>query len=267
MHVVYALSTDGDRRYADMAALSATSVTRLHPDAKITILTDDESLTQVRAFLGDYPGMAGRVESVGSCVGTARFRSRFVKTQVRAAVAGDFLYLDADTIPVGDFADIFRSAAVLCAAVDRNPEAPSGARFPDWAVPEFERLGWPAPTPIYLNTGVTFWKDTAQTHAFARSWHENWLRFFSIAENPADQPAFNHSLRAAEFVPEILQDRFNARVGLAPEFARGALICHFYADPRAPGGLAHDEVLARFRQGAGIDRSIVEAAIQRSHRR
>lgn len=63
---------------------------------------------------------------------------------------GDFLYLDADTVPVGRFDEIFTSKAPLSAAIDRNRASPCGG-FPAWAEPDFDALGWARPTKMALN--------------------------------------------------------------------------------------------------------------------
>ena len=156
------------------------------------------------------------VRSVGTFAGTARRRSRFVKTQARTVINGDFLYLDADTAPVAEFTALFDCKTPFAAAIDRNRIDPRGG-FPAWVVPDFQRLGWRHPTRHYLNSGVVFWKDCTAARALGRLWHENWLHYTTTVDNPADQPAFNHTIDALGIEPTILDDAFNARVGVLPE--------------------------------------------------
>jgi hypothetical protein len=251
--VCYVLSTDGDPRYCDLAAVSIASLKRVHPSARVTILTDDESLPAVRAARRLPRGGSISVRSVGGFVGSPRVRSRFVKTQMRGAMDGDFLYLDADTVVIGALDEICGCRAPLAAAVDRNRDAPSGG-FPAWVVPGFERLGWPYPTRNYLNNGVIFWKDCAEAHEFGRLWHANWLKYHATVDNPADQPAFNHSMSAIGLIPEILDDRFNARVTVSPEFFAGARIIHYYAHGAERPDLASlDRLMARTRSRAPLN--------------
>jgi hypothetical protein len=266
IQVCYAVSADADQRYVDLVVISALAVKRIYPAAKITVLTDDQSLPLVSSLLDRY-GLARKVRSTGKYVGPAGARSRFVKTQARTVVDGDFLYLDADAIPVARFDKLFRSKGPVCAAIDRSPKAPAGSGFPSWAEAAFQRLGWPYPPPHYLNGGVVFWRDTPITRRLGRLWHENWLRFYNASDDYADQPSFNYSLSSLGIVPQIMHDKYNARVGLRLEFADQASIYHFYAsDNGTPGSAAVDELLSKFRDGAALDLLTIRAALVRSHR-
>ena len=264
--VCYALATDGERRYVDLVAISALAVRQIHPAAKITILTDDRSLPIITSLLDAY-GLATHVRSVGAYASWVGARSRFAKTQVRQFVDGDFLYLDADAIPVASFDELFRKTkGPLCAAIDRSPKAPAGSGFPSWAEPTFDRLGWSHPPPFYLNSGVVLWRDTPMSRRLGKLWHQNWLRFFDMSKDFADQPAFNYSLNSLGISPAIMHDRYNARVGLSREFADGASIYHFYAsDDGLPGRMAVEEMLTKFRAGVALDGSAIDAALARSH--
>src|SRR5580704_8513167 len=170
IHVCYVLSTNGEPYYGDLLAVSAKAVRRLYPDARMTIVTDERSLDFARP-LADR--LAASVRSAGTYRGDVRVRSRFAKTQVRELIDGDFLYLDADTLPVARFDELFACRAPLGAALDRNRTNPSGA-FPADQAGYFQRLGWPHPTPLYVNSGVVFWRDCPAARELGRSWHANW---------------------------------------------------------------------------------------------
>jgi hypothetical protein len=265
IQVCYALATDGDRRYVDLAALSARAVRRIHPRAKIIVLTDDQSLRAVSSTLEPYR-LSATVRSVGEYSGETGPRSRFVKTQVRQFVDGDFVYLDADAVPVASFDLLFQEKGLVSAAIDRSPKAPDGSGFPTFASPAFDCLGWSHPTRYYVNCGVVFWRDTPITRALGKLWHQNWETFFRESADFADQPAFNYSLDAAGIAPVIMHDRYNARVGLSREFARGASIYHFYAnDCGIPGSAAVDDLLTKFRAGVALDLSDIDSALAHAH--
>jgi hypothetical protein len=265
--ICYAVATDGDRRYVDLAAISALAAKQRHPSLRVTILTDDHSLPMVSSWLAPH-GLAKSVRSVGRCPGQMGVRSRFAKTQVRKFVDGDVLYLDADAIPVADFDELFEADnGPVCAAIDRSPGSPAGSGFPSWAAPAFERLGWPHPTDYYLNSGVVLWRDTPVARQLGRLWHENWRRFFKTSADFADQPAFNYSMRSLGISPTIMSDRFNARVGLSPAFRSGASIYHFYAsDDALPTRGAIEDLLGRFQNGEKIGSAAIDKALVRSYR-
>ena len=200
IHVCYALSTNGEPHYLDLLAISAQAVKRLYPSAKITILTDDQSWDSVESRGRD---LGASVRSAGGYRGNARVRSRFVKTQARSIVEGDFLYLDADTLPVAKFDELWASAAPISAAIDRSRKYPFGD-FPTEQLPYFERLGWVPPTRFYLNAGVIFWRDCRAARDLGILWHQNWRKFFETVNNPLDQAAFNFSADSLGITPAIV---------------------------------------------------------------
>lgn len=263
LHVCYALAMDGDGTFGDLLIVSASSVRRIYPHATITILTDDDSLAFVEA-LGNLSALASELRSVGKFYGGPRLRSRFVKTQVRSVLDGDFLYLDADTAAVREFDDLLECDAPLSAAIDRNSINPYGG-FPAWVVPGFVRLGWRHPTKLYLNSGVIFWKDCDEARALGRMWHDNWLLYTRAVDNPADQPAFNHSLDALGIEPQIMSDVFNARVGISPQFASGARIYHLLSGDERAEGTFMDALLNRYRASGLLDFSLIDAAAEQGH--
>jgi hypothetical protein len=264
LHVCYALAMDDDPVFADLLAISASCVRRIYPACRITILTDDDSRKNFASAQRGLSDVASKIRSVGKFDGGPRQRSRFVKTQARSVIEGDFLYLDADTAPVSEFGALFECEAAVSAAIDRNRVDPYGG-FPAWVVPDFERLGWRNPTKLYLNTGILFWKDCKAAHALGRLWHENWLRYHATVDNPADQPAFNHSIDALGVEPKIMDDVFNARVGVSPEFARGARIYHLLSGDERAEGTFIDAVLRHYRDTGSIDFSLIDAAVARGH--
>ena len=264
LHVCYVLSLDEDTLYADMLNISAMCVWRIYPSARITILTDDQSLPRVQNKLKPITSTGAKIWTVGKFEGNLRQRSRFVKTQMRNALQGDFLYLDADTVPVSRFDALIQSRSTLSAAIDRNRASPDGS-FPSWVVPDFQRLGWPYPTELYLNTGVLFWKDCHEAHELGQQWHRNWLHYTTAVDNPADQPSFNHSLNMLGFKPEIISDVHNARLGVSPRFADGAVIYHLLSGDERANGTFIDLLLDRYRASGKVDFALIEATAGRGN--
>jgi hypothetical protein len=264
LHVCYVLSLDEDTLYADMLNISAMCVWRIYPSARITILTDDQSLPRVQKELKPITSTGAKIWTVGRFEGNPRQRSRFVKTQMRNALQGDFLYLDADTVPVSRFDALIRSRSRLSAAIDRNRVSPDGS-FPSRVVPDFRRLGWPYPTEVYLNTGVLFWKDCREAHELGQQWHRNWLHYTAAVDNPSDQPSFNHSLNMLGIKPKIISDVHNARLGVSPRFTDGAVIYHLLSGDERANGTFIDLLLYRYRTSGKVDFALIEKTAGRGN--
>lgn len=261
LHVCYSLSLDDDTIHADLLNISARCVRQVHPRARITVLTDEQSLAAVVLQLANLTENGASICSVGQFSGDARQRSRFVKTQTRSKIAGDFLQLDADTIAVSEFSAVAECDAPLSAAIDRNLINPDGG-FPSWVIPDYQRLGWPYPTEFYLNTGVVFWKECHEARALGQTWHENWLKYFRTVDNPADQPAFNHSLDVLGIRPKIMSDIYNARIGISREYAQAAIYHLLSGDARANGTFI-DELMDRYRINGRVDFALIDKTARR----
>ena len=261
LHICYSLSLDDDTSHADLLNVSARCVRRVHPRARITVLTDKQSLATTILHLTNLTNNGVSIRSVGRFSGDARQRSRFVKTQARSVIAGDFLQLDADTVAVSEFSAVAECDAPLSAAIDRNLVNPEGG-FPSWVIPDYQRLGWPQPTEFYLNTGVVFWKESPEARALGRTWHENWLKYFGTADNPADQPAFNHNLNALGIRPKIMSDFYNARIGVSRKFAQ-ASIYHLLSGNERANGTFIDELVAHYRINGTVDFTLIDKTAKR----
>jgi hypothetical protein len=74
------------------------------------------------------------------------------------------------------------------------------------------------------------------------------------------------NLDALGVSPVIMHDSYNARVGLSAEFARGAVIYHFYASGYGlPTSAALEHLLTKFRAGVALDASMIDAALAYGH--
>jgi hypothetical protein len=265
LHVCYALSLDEEELYADLVAISALSLRRVHPFCLITVLTDDTTHRMFRHRFERFSLDGMDVKSLGAYEGGASFRSRFVKTQARSALDGDFLYLDADTLALADLSKLLECHAPIAGAVNRSDDAPAGT-FPVWALSEYDQLGWGLPSGPYLNAGVIFWKDCAKARALGELWHKSWLRYASTFANPRDQPTFNYSLFALGIKPEIMDECFNARPRATPKITNSPRLYHFYfLDEEKPEGDALGELLTRYRQSRQVDFGLVDDVIRRGH--
>src|SRR4051812_38332926 len=98
MTIVYCLTTKGADVHSAGTLVSALSVRRLHPAARIVVLTDSNSAKNLRACRHALLDVATELIEVPAPEGAPGLRNRFIKTQQRKLVAGEFLYLDADTV-------------------------------------------------------------------------------------------------------------------------------------------------------------------------
>jgi hypothetical protein len=262
--VAYVLTDDELGRYADMAFVSASAVRAIHPELERCLVLDAATAAKLQAADRALLDLFNTIHVVRDVVGSAKERSRELKTRLRQELSGEFLYLDVDTLPIRPFADIIRFEGDILAAHDRVAERPV-PHIPHWYEPLYRKLEWVYPPARYVNNGVMYWRDTPAVHELSREWHRRW-RASVAAGCSNDQPAFNAAAHELGIRVGILPVPYNAMVSVAPRFARGARILHFYASgfPPREHAVTLLEYLAAHRRTTG---TVDFEAIARARRR
>lgn len=224
LQVCYVVTTNGDDVYPWLTYISASLVRRLYPSAKVVVLCDEASEGALAGKHRRLLDLADRVTAVTTGQATPLMRNRSVKTQVRQNVEGDFIFLDGDTLPIRPFAELCRGD--FAAALDRCVGSRL-ARFPAFAVPHYEALGWPHPTKRYYNAGVMFMRENAVMRRVGVEWHERW-KAFSARGAHQDQPSLNSAIDAIGPDARVLPMRYNSMVLVELLFAWRARIFHYH---------------------------------------
>ena len=241
-------------------------VGRLYPDCESILLTDRETAAHLDSLPFRFAKV--RVEPIPARFKGNAVRSRYLKTRMRQIIGGDFLFLDADALPLRRFDRAFAAAhgAPFAAALDRNREWPEPT-FPEWVKPYYDHFGWRHPLEHYFNSGVMFMADSPAMRALSERWHQNWLALYEKFGVHQDQPSLNHSLRELKVHQHVLPAAYNAMVDASPYFTRGAKIVHFFlrGDERCPdpASLLH-HLVRHLRETNSIDWDAVERAATHS---
>lgn len=175
--IVYVVVSTDDDIYLEQTWASAYSLKMYTPDSYIVILTDEATANNIacserRKILdvvdeivpikieGDYNNME---------------KSRWLKTNMRALINGDFLFVDSDTIICKDLSDADNFECSVGGTYDYNSTA---GKIPNMAgVREKVRtlFGHELKGETnYYNSGVLFVRDDEYAHKFFKQWHENW---------------------------------------------------------------------------------------------
>ena len=224
---VYVICASPADHFAEMAAVSMASLRLVHPNASIVAVMDDAT------FAGDTPGISA-IRDVAQCVvpetngfGTPLLKSRYLKTNLRRIIEGDFVFLDSDTIILRPLNAIWETAADIAAAPDLDEE---GRPYSMTEVQRelFTQLDWAPFRGHFLNAGVFLMRDNDATRSLADALAQDWRHFVETTGKPNDQLAFNHVLfRTARST--MLPTRFNAQIRMNPLVARGAHIAHIFS--------------------------------------
>jgi hypothetical protein len=267
LHVCYTLVADGWNRYAHMAWLSAKGLRLVNPEARVTLLVDDRTRDALRRAGDPLAGLVDETIAVATDIPEAVVRSRYLRLVARGLLRGDFLYLDADTVPIRPFADVMTIDAPLAAALDFNDEA-SGRWEPD---PEtrsvFADLGWAVPRRCY-NAGIVFLRDQPEVHRLCEDWMRRWNLTRGRGKRTddlGDQFAFNSAVLESGLPIARLPDRFNAMVNVHPWVVRGASVLHFFASPEQIRGTLLAHLLGHLEQTGEFDEAAVRTCREQGH--
>jgi hypothetical protein len=199
MKYLYVLVSDDSDYYLENALLSISSL-RIHtPQAFVSLLMDsgtEKTLTGKRRAILDMVDEILVPDIEGTW--TKKERSRWLKTSMRSHIAGDFLYIDCDTVIADDLSPVSSLDMELGAVMDSHTIWDENLPYRYRKVRaaflklhktlKFESL---QKTNKYFNSGVILCRDTLNTHRFFAKWHELWQYSHLIAL--ADQPPLNQA--------------------------------------------------------------------------
>lgn len=206
---------------------------RACPTAKIVLLVDDISLSQISREQRRVVDEADRLLCVATGLDHQYARSRFMKTKVRSLVDGPLIYVDSDALVVKDIGSVGECGADVAAAEDRVRNEKK-IECPRWVEPYYKRFGWKYPVTHYCNSGIVYWADSESARQAAELWHERWMTAYRQAGLKQDQPSLNSVLNEQKISFHKLSPMYNAMVEADPRLCRNAAVYHFFASGNSP---------------------------------
>lgn len=230
--LVYVLVCSNNDIFFEQTLVSAWSAKYHNPDVKIALVIDsrskksiDESYYCQLQSLIDEEIIVNFKEDVTNMV-----RSRWMKTKTRELVSGDFLYLDVDTIIVGDLSSLDDLACEVGFVYDFNSELkknPSAPYYDKLLQNMFEvNLDY---NGNYFNGGVFYVKDSTNGHFFLSEWHKWWSYCKDHGYN-RDQLSLLKIVQENSNLVHVLDGSFNCQISTNISYLSDARILHFYSN-------------------------------------
>src|SRR5271166_191567 len=111
----YVLTTNGRDEFADMTYASVAFLRYAYPEAEIICLCDAASHRALETARHPLMKVVDRALPIETPEAPPSFRNRFVKTQMRQLLEGDFVYFDSDTIVVERIDEMLSCPAPMAA--------------------------------------------------------------------------------------------------------------------------------------------------------
>ncbi len=233
MKILYVLVSSDKDFYAEQALVSMMSARKLMPECYISLLLDSDTaktLIGQRALIRDYVNEFKELDIDSSY--TPMQKSRYLKTTMRSHIAGDFLYVDVDTVfaEALDYSDFDKE---LMAVPNAHKDFYSNELY-EGNKKNLRSLGFYEDFEVYYNGGVMFSKDTPAVHAFFERWHQLWGE--SLSKGIAvDQPSLNQTNYELDYLIQKLPDCYNAQILRSIRYLSRAKIIHYFSSKLASG--------------------------------
>lgn len=243
--LIYVLTCAPEATYIEQALMSVFSARHYNPDATIVLMVDaktDALLTGKRSEILNYISEKIVVPFEDETL-TPMYRSRWIKTQVRQLIKGDYMFVDCDTITQRSLADIDTFDCEVGAVLESHLPV---CEFNDSLYQGAKKLNAKIGVDIdaeklYFSSGVLLVKDTEKTHKLYELWHQYWQEGIEQGLK-IDQPSLAKANREVGHIIKHIPDTYNCIVFTRPTFVRDAHILHI-ASYQNPSFLFTDRVL------------------------
>jgi hypothetical protein len=193
------------------------------PNAHIVVLSDvltDEAVGIKSSAISQYINELVVIDLDAEL--TKKVRSRYLKTNMRNYVDGDFLYIDCDTVIVEQFDPEMDFTDQLMAVPDGHVLFAEHYKK-DGFLRQIERFNVDI-EGYYWNGGVIFVKDNVLTRTFFKEWHENYIKGMSLGISQ-DQPSFYTTNLKYRIVTK-LPDKYNVQILFGLHYLYEAKVIH-----------------------------------------
>lgn len=211
--IIYVIVSDETDTYLEQALISVYSARLHNQDAHIGIVIDNrtaETIINKREEINKYIDDTIVINIPGEH--SKAYRSRFIKTNLRNLVKGDFLFIDTDTIICDKLNDIDNIKWDICAVRELNKYNKFTDKEP-WMHQLAKKVGiekelWGEP---YFNSGVMYIKDTELAHDLYAEWHSLWLEYSKKGLNTDQTPLCMANKKTGHPIKHM-EDKWNCQV-------------------------------------------------------
>lgn len=228
--IVYALVSDASDFYLEQALLSVYSLRFHNPLAIVELVVDQFTETtivdkreEIKKYITnlvkiDVPAEFNKVQ-----------RSRYLKTNLRKFIKGDYLFIDCDTVICGrlDEIDTFEGEIGMVADINGN------LLLKDLSVIErCHQAGFmDVKDKPYFNSGVIFSRDTESSHGLYKEWYKLW-QFSNENGVSYDQPALCQANQNLNYPIQELSGVWNCQFKYSNgyKYMKIAKVLHYYSN-------------------------------------
>lgn len=227
---VYVLVSTDDDIYLEQAWVSIFSLRHFNNDAEVVLICDDRTSSRINKQGPEkFRNIVDNIVSVPFAETVSnRERSRWLKTNLRKLIEGDFLFLDTDTIITDSLEEVdefdFNLGMVYswhCKMEDRPSKKKTLKRI--------KRLFNVSilNSTDYFNSGVIYCKDSEESHLFFEKWHSLWQMAKDKPGGIQDQQSLTVTVNEVGGV-HVMSGDYNCQPMYSMKHIATAKIVHFF---------------------------------------
>lgn len=212
--IVYSLASDASDLYLEQLMMSVFSLRLYNPEVYVLLVCDNSTLSSLVGLRGKIKPFFNSIIAVDVPEDFNKMRrSRYIKTNLRNVVDGDYLFIDTDTIICSSLSDIDSFAGDIGCCAEFN----ESFIITEWLKKDIELsdlslIGWDNILgKNYANSGVMYVKDNERTRAFYKKWNENWQNGSNKGLHK-DQPALALTNEQFDNIIQELSGVWNCQV-------------------------------------------------------
>lgn len=227
---VYVLVSNERDSYYEQMLCSVYSLKLHNPQSTVLIVVDDgtaqslvEKRSEIRRYVSDIVSIDVPKEF------TQMQKSRYLKTNLRKYIEGDFLFIDTDTIIHSNLNDVDNFDYEITAVPDAHVNI--GQHKVKKGIYEWAKIGeWEVrEDKPYFNSGVMYVKDTPMTHCFYEKWYYYWFKNYKKGLYK-DQSSLAKADESMGYVIKEMNAAWNCQfIDNGLKYMQDAKILHYYA--------------------------------------
>lgn len=201
--IVYSVISDETDIYLEQALLSIYSLRKYNPDAFVELIVDQTTNNSIIGKRSEIKKYVSKITAVNVPNEFSKGqKSRWLKTNLRNLIKGDYLFIDNDTIIADTLEEIDEFESEIGAVKDKHAQIELN-KDKDKLLLWSEQDGWTYSDDLtYFNSGVMFVRDCEFTHDFYREWNKRWQicstdyhRFFDQSSLAATNEFYHYPVK------------------------------------------------------------------------
>lgn len=227
--IVYVVVSDETDIFLEQALLSVFSLRKYNLDAIVELVVDKDTEKTIYGKRSEIKKHVDHVIAVDVPeVYNKGQKSRWLKTNLRNIVNGDFIYIDTDTIITGSLEEIDEFDGEIGAVKDQHTNIGLNEDR-DIIIQWSKQDGWTYYDDlVYFNGGVMYVKDCDFTHAFFREWNKRWQKSCTKYSRLYDQSALAATNEFYHYPIKELGGEWNCQPTNGLSYFFNAIIIHYW---------------------------------------